>query len=144
MAYFNQERKKAMAPKIKEILKKYGLKGSLAVRHHSTVVLNIRSGEIDFISNYEDCGRERRNRTQLEYGADIKRPTCIDVNVYWYKEHFAGRALMCLEELIRVLNQGNHDRSDIQSDYFDVGWYVDVNIGTWDKPYQLTPYDVVA
>jgi hypothetical protein len=32
---------------------------------------------------------------------------------------------------------GNHDRSDIQSDYFDVGWYVDINIGRWNKPYAL-------
>ena len=63
MAYFNQERKKAMAPKIKEILKKYGLKGSLAVRHHSTVVLNIRSGEIDFITNFNECGRVKARDT---------------------------------------------------------------------------------
>jgi hypothetical protein len=32
---------------------------------------------------------------------------------------------------------GNHDRSDIQSDYFDVGWYVDVNIGSWNRPYEV-------
>jgi len=33
---------------------------------------------------------------------------------------------------------GNHDRSDIQSDYFDVGWYKSVNIGKWNKPYEVT------
>jgi hypothetical protein len=33
---------------------------------------------------------------------------------------------------------GNHDRSDIQTDYFDVGWYKSVNIGTWNKPYEVT------
>jgi hypothetical protein len=36
------------------------------------------------------------------------------------------------------MNVGNHDRSDIQSDYFDVGWYVDVNVGAWNQPYELT------
>jgi hypothetical protein len=35
------------------------------------------------------------------------------------------------------MNGGNHDNSDVQTDYFDVGWYVDVNIGSWDKPYTL-------
>jgi hypothetical protein len=35
------------------------------------------------------------------------------------------------------MNVGNHDRSDIQSDYFDVGWYVDVNVGAWNQPYEL-------
>jgi hypothetical protein len=33
--------------------------------------------------------------------------------------------------------EGNHDNSDIQSDYFDVGWYVEVNIGKWNKAYDL-------
>ena len=49
MAYFNQERKAQKAPAIKAILKKYGVKGSLAVRNHSTFVLNVKSGSIDFI-----------------------------------------------------------------------------------------------
>jgi hypothetical protein len=35
------------------------------------------------------------------------------------------------------MNMGNHDNSDIMTDYFDVGWYVDVNIGLWNKPYIL-------
>jgi hypothetical protein len=30
----------------------------------------------------------------------------------------------------------NHD--DSQSDYFSRSNYVDINIGKWDKPYQLT------
>ena len=49
MAYFNQERKSERAPVIKAILKKYGVKGSLSVRNHSTFVLNLKSGKIDFI-----------------------------------------------------------------------------------------------
>ena len=35
------------------------------------------------------------------------------------------------------MNDGNHDNSEIQYDYFDVGWYIDVNIGRWNQPYQL-------
>jgi hypothetical protein len=54
MAYFNQERKQERAPVIKAILKKYGVKGSLAVRNHMTFVLNIKSGKIDFIELYQN------------------------------------------------------------------------------------------
>jgi hypothetical protein len=36
------------------------------------------------------------------------------------------------------MNAGNHNNSDVQSDYFDVGWYIDVNIGKWNKPYVAT------
>jgi hypothetical protein len=48
MAYMNQEKKAKIAAKIKPLLKRYGLKGSLAVRNHSTIVLNLKSGKIDF------------------------------------------------------------------------------------------------
>ena len=135
MAFFNQEPKAKMAPAIKAVLKKYNLSGSLAVRNHSTVVLNIKSGDIDFISNFnETCGNDRY---QIAHGFR-PRTDCIDVNPYHYKNHFTGKALNFLEEAFAILNGGNHDNSDIQTDYFDVGWYVDVNIGKWDKPYQLT------
>jgi hypothetical protein len=35
------------------------------------------------------------------------------------------------------MNDGNHDTSNAQIDYFCVGWYVNVNAGQWDKPYQM-------
>ena len=51
MAYMSQERKSEIAPKVKSILKKFGIKGSLSVRHHSTLSLTLKSGKIDFIGN---------------------------------------------------------------------------------------------
>ena len=32
----------------------------------------------------------------------------------------------------------NHNNSDVQTDYFDVGWYIEINVGDWEKPYKLT------
>jgi hypothetical protein len=139
MAYFNHERKSQKAPAIKAILKKYGVKGSLAVRHHSTFVLNIKSGSIDFIENYikTDADKNYGNKmdqNQIDY---IRNNKALDVNPYWYQEHYTGKALSFLKEVFKAMNAGNHDNSDIQSDYFDVGWYVDVNIGQWNKPYEV-------
>ena len=139
MAYFNQERKSQKAPAIKAILKKYGVKGSLAVRNHSTFVLNIKSGSIDFIENYikTDADKNYGNKmdqNQIDY---IRNNKALDVNPYWYQEHYTGKALSFLKEVFKAMNAGNHDNSDIQTDYFDVGWYVDVNIGQWNKPYAL-------
>ena len=127
MAYMSQERKAQLAPAIKAICKKYGIKATIAVRHHSTLVLNIKQGKIDFIGNY--------NATQRP--GDRQAKDHIDVNPYWYHDHFTDDALAFLSELFPAMNAGNHDRSDIQTDYFDVGWYVDVNIGSWNKPYAL-------
>lgn len=128
MAYYSQERKAKIAPQIKAILKKYNVKGSLSVDNHSTVVLTIRSGKLDFIENF--------NTTGLRPGDSIAK-NYIGVNPYHYTSHFSGECLDFLSEVMSVLNDGNHDNSDIQSDYFDVGWYVDINIGKWNKPYIL-------
>jgi hypothetical protein len=119
----SQEKKAKIAPAVKAILKKYNVKASLAVRNHSTLVLNVKQGPIDFIKDFgnpEDAAK---------FG--------IQVNPYWYHEHFTGESKKFLSEVITAMNDGNHDRSDIQTDYFDVGWYVDVNIGQWNKPYAL-------
>ena len=61
----------------------------------------------------------------------------IQVNPYWYQDHFTGKAKAFLSEVIPAMNNGNHDNSDAMTDYFDVGWYVDVNIGNWKKPYTV-------
>jgi hypothetical protein len=74
------------------------------------------------------------SQDQIEY---IRKNQSIDVNPYWFKEHFSDKSLNFLKEIFTAMNEGNHDRSDIQSDYFDVGWYVDVNIGKWNKPYEV-------
>jgi hypothetical protein len=131
MAYMSQERKAEIAPVVKALLKQYGLKGSLSVDHHSTLVLNISAGSLDFIGSYNRIGAKRSDN-----GSGPAKDS-MSVNRYWYHEHFDGEALEFLSKLVPAMNLGNHDRSDIQSDYFDVGWYVDVKIGRWNKPYQL-------
>lgn len=123
MAYMSQEKKAKIAPAVKAILKKYNVKASLAVRNHMTLVLNVKQGPIDFINDFGN------SEDAAKFG--------IQVNPYHYKSHFTGKSVKFLSEVITAMNDGNHDRSDIQSDYFDVGWYVDVNIGKWNKPYAL-------
>jgi hypothetical protein len=128
MAYMSQQNKQSIAPVVKAILKKYGIKGSLAVRHNSTLVLNIKSGRIDFVGNFNKVGDEGKHLYTIVDGY-------IQVNEYHYMDHFDGVARDCLGELIDAMNIDNHDNSDYQTDYFDIGWYVHVNIGQWDKPY---------
>lgn len=135
MAYVSQELKKSLAPAIKAVCKKYGVKASLAVRNHSTLCLNIKSGTIDFIGNANEvCGADHY---QVSRGFTPNKSGYDNVNVYHYKNHYSGKALKFLSEVVSLMNNGNHDNSDIQTDYFDVGWYVDVNIGKWNKPYIL-------
>ena len=133
MAYFDQKRKAERAPAIKAILKKYGVKGSLAVRNHMTFVLNIKSGAIDFIGNSNKVCSD--DFYQVSRGFTPNTSGYEQVNPYHYESHYSGKALAFLKEIFAVMNDGNFNRSDIQSDYFCVGWYVVVNIGSWDTPY---------
>ena len=140
MAYMSQEKKAQIAPVVKAILKKYNVKGSLSVRNHSTLVLNVKSGAIDFVQNFIQTDAnvvhgKKMSEDQIDY---IRKNQSVDVNPYWYHEHFDGVAKKFLKEILTAMNDGNWDKSDIQTDYFNVGWYVDVNIGRWNKPYVLT------
>jgi len=132
MAFVSQELKAKLAPKIKAICKKYKVKASLAVNNHSTLVLNVQSSPIDFITNYNETVS-----TRPEYNRFSPAERSIQVNPYWFQDHFSGKAKAFLSEVLPAMNDGNFDKSDIQSDYFHVGWYVSVNIGKWNKPYEV-------
>lgn len=143
MAYMNQQRKAELAPAIKAICKKYNVKASLSVYHYSTLCLTIQKSPIDFIANYNINTEERARRTngmERFHAAENN----INVNGYWFHEHFTGEALEFLKEVHAAMNVGNHDRSDTMTDYFDVGWYVDISIGRWNKPYVLAGSEVAA
>ena len=124
MAYFTQEMKKAIAPKIKALCTKYGVKSSLSVQHHSKVCLTIKSGKIDF---FEDVRSDSYSKAR----------GYAQVNHYYINSHFSSKAAEFLNEAKRILNAGNYNNSDIQTDYFDVGFYISMNIGKWDQPYTL-------
>lgn len=126
MAYIDQETKKQVAPAIKAVLQKYGMKGSIAIRNHSTLVVNIKSGKLDIMGNWCDQNKP------------VTRPTSLDVNVYWIDTHYTGKVRDFLNELVAAMKIPSwKDDSDIQTDYFNTTYYNDINVGNWNKPYIL-------
>lgn len=141
MAYMNQERKARIATALKPILAKYGVKGSLSVRSHSSIVLTLKSGKIDFVENFIDTdanvshGR-KMEQSQIDY---LRKNQTLDVNPYWFQEHFSGKAKAFLTEAFRALKSADwYDESDAMTDYFNTAYYVDLNVGKWNKPYTVT------
>jgi hypothetical protein len=130
MAYVSQEDKKRMAPAIKAVLKKYGMKGSIAVRHHSTLVVNVKSGKLDVIGNWMATSRHAEDRDSA--------PTNLDVNLYHVESNYSGEVADFINEM-HVAMKGDEyfDKSDIMTDYFHCSHYMDLNIGNYDKPYVL-------
>jgi hypothetical protein len=111
MAYVSQEKKAQLAPAIKAVLKKYNMKASISVRHHSSLVVTLKSGAIDF-------GDDRQ------------------VNEYWIDQHYTGVARNFLTELLQAMKGPDYfNEDDSQTDYFHRSHYTDINIGRWDRPY---------
>ena len=138
MAYMNQTKKQTIAAKVKPILAKYGMKGSLSVRNHSTIVLKLTSGPIDFIGDLN--AQRQMGYVNIELNKDEMRKRYeLDINPYWYQEHYTGTALAFLSEIIPAMKSADwYDDSDAQVDYFNTAYYYDVNVGSWNKPYTLT------
>jgi len=115
MAYVSQEKKAQLAPAIRAVLNKYNIKATIAVRNHSTLVVTVTSGNIDF-----DMAEEQYNQ----------------VNTYWIDTHYKGTARKFLNELKAAMEgPGFFCEDDSQTDYFHRSHYVDINIGKWNKPY---------
>ena len=134
MAYMNQERKAKITKALKPILAKYKVKGSLSVRNHSTIVLTLKSGAIDFIGNSNRvCGNDFY---QVQRGFKPNTNGYDQVNPYWFQDHYDGDAKAFLTEAMNALKSADwYDESDAMIDYFNIAYYVDVNIGKWNSPY---------
>ena len=118
MAYVSQENKAELAPAIKKVLNKYGMKGSISIRHHSTLVVTLQSGAIQFEHSHGD------GYTQ--------------VNVYHIESHYEGHAKAFLLELLAAMKGPSYfNNDDAMTDYFHRSHYTDINIGKWNKPYFL-------
>ena len=121
MAYISQDDKASLAPAIKAVLKKYGMKGSIGIRHYSTLVVKIQSGAIDF-------GKDR-----------------IEVNWYCIDQTYSGTAREFLNELVAAMMGDKwYDRSDRMADCYEIAFYLSINVGQWDKPYICTAEVVAA
>ena len=133
MAFVSQEMKAELAPKIKAICKKYGVKASIAVHHHSTLVLNIKSSKIDFIANFNETASQRPGFAERG-GYQAKGD--LQVNTSWAHEHFTGKAAKFFAEVIPAMKGPKYfDHSDSQTDYFFTSHYIDINVGQWNKPF---------
>ena len=140
MAYMNQEKKKELAPQIKAVLKKYGMKGTIGVRNYSSLVVNIKEGKLDLIGQANLENREYAERTGQQF---YEVEGYYQANPYHADKSNNPVIAMFFKELIAAMHGegsaiANHNNSDLMTDYFDVGWYLDINVGQWDKPYVLT------
>lgn len=138
MAYISQERKAKIVPAIKAVMKEFGFAPrdfSVAVDNGSSLVVNIWKGPIDFIGIANEENRELAERRGDRY---YEIDGNYQVNPYYAADSknitgkFFGKLVAAMK------SDGWYDNSDVMTDYFDVDYYIDINVGRWNRPYVLT------
>ena len=114
MAYISKEQVKVVRDKLRSFDK---YKFSVTRSHYSSINVAILSAPI-----------ELRNDITRDYE---------QVNKYYIDERDNKGSIDFLNSVNDIVNAGNYNNSDVQSDYFDVGFYVNISIGKWDKPFQV-------
>jgi hypothetical protein len=124
MAYMNPQKKSIIATELKKVVPA-GWKYSLRVDNHMTLVMTVSQAPVDLeaaVDWYE--GKPRPDYT---------------VNPYHFRNHILNEKFKGeVAAIIDALNTCNHDNSDVMSDYFDVGHYIDLRFGAWNKPFVST------
>ncbi len=119
MAYISTEKVKEIRTQLKKVFP--NLKFSIRKLHYSKVKIIIKSGNIDFITDY-NATNQRKYLSINEYSID----------------KFTGVSKDALKKVYKIAKfQGWYDNSDSMSDYFDTAYFIDVQIGDWEKPYIL-------
>ena len=139
MAYVSQEDKKTLAVGIKKVLAKYGMKATIAIRHHSTLVVNISKGKLDIIGAAAKSCIENGDLERAEYASKL---THINVNHFWIDSNYRAdqKVVNFLTELKSAMQGADwFDDTDIMTDYFHCSHYLDINVGKYNKPYIYAP-----
>lgn len=118
MAYMNQEKKATINAELKKVFPK-GWRYTLRVRHHSALVLTLREYPVPAS---ELLAPEVFEHTQ-EYGYDE-----VNINTYNPNRYFAPEYHELIGNVIKAMNTGNYDNSNVMTDYFDVGHYIDFHV----------------
>lgn len=134
MAHMNQEKKALIAAELKKIMPK-DWRYSLAVDNRLAIRLTISSAPYDLL-NMIESKREYQESWKIGIAAKGYYRT-NDANP---SSDFADKYILGIFNQIKAaMNIGNWDRSDLMTDYFDVGHYVYVWIGSDEKHFLFTP-----
>jgi hypothetical protein len=127
MAWVSKEDKAKIAAALKQVVPA-GWKYSLAVSHLSTIVMTISAAPFDLIGAFKPN----------EY-FNPETATDLEVSNYHYRSRLKDECVAdTFEAIFKALNTDNYNNSDVMTDYHDVGHYVELRIGRWNKPFVVT------
>lgn len=137
MAYISTDDVKHIRNELKKELPQY--KFSVVRDHHSSVTISLMKGPA--FNDYEYFDRYN-NVTKT---ANLSDGEHHQINQF-HLEDFYGKEnaeiLSKIDTISRTAPAKNggkvwYNDSDIQTDYFDIAYYVHINVGKWNKPYEV-------
>jgi hypothetical protein len=134
MAYFSQDMKKSVVSRLKKDFPEW--KFSVKVSDNNKLMVAVKSAPIDIWSNYvETVGIENL------YGDN----GTAQINHYYLENCFSGEILKQMQLLVDNMNlvgdkkDANYREHEILQDYVEVGYFLSLRIGTFDKPFEHNP-----
>jgi hypothetical protein len=130
----SQEKKAKIAAALKGVVPK-DWKYSLAVDNHSTLVFTVSAGPKGPLERPAYVGYDGQH-----HEAGMVSGAYRQINKYHLDKCFPkGPVLEAAQKIMATINEagGNYDNSDLMTDYHDVGFYVDFNVGRWNKPFKV-------
>ena len=144
MAYITKEQVQEKNKKLKELNKKYGVKGIFSGSNSSSLTLTVHEGSLDFVKWYVDSLVKVKdwsmyiNPQSLEQTIkDVEKTRNFIVSKYNLSDYLASPCLDYLQDALEIMLEGYYNNSDIMSDYFDCAWHMTIQVGKWDKPYKF-------
>lgn len=131
MAWMNQEKKQLIAARVKAVTPK-NWRVTFKVRHHSTLECTIRRVDVDIMAAINEAYKERWERDDGQ--GPLTHIQSLDDRTI---ELLPSALREPLENMYKALNSENYDRSDIMTDYFDVGYYAYLSVGEFSKPVEV-------
>ena len=138
MADISQQDKKDLLPGIKKVLKTYNMKGTVSIRHHSTLIVTLTEGELDLIRVENEIRKERHARNPY---LDLYLVTDTFQQSYHHLNKFVElgehEVHNFYQNMFKAM-KGNKwfDKSDIMTDYHHIAYYCYIDVGrSSEKPY---------
>lgn len=145
MAYVSQEDKKMLSPAIKAVLKKYDMKGTIAIQNNMTLVVNVKQGRLDVLGSWKrsalNCTSfDRSNEHDVMRMKHLMEETYVTVNPYWIESQYDDQEVTDFLLELKSAMEGPEFfcEDDMMTDYFHRSHYVDINIGNYGKPFVCT------
>jgi len=138
LAYISQTEKKELAPAIKKVLKAYGMKGTLSINHYSTLAVNLKKGSLDLIGAAQKKNNiysERHGRPVTNIGSYYQANAYSVETAY---DQIDSKIGQFYKDLVKAMKGTKwFDKSDLMTDYHYIAYYLNINVGKWDKPYEF-------